>query len=171
MELAAGPWHNARRKSERLRLLREALASGNMTHAARALGVNRSHLYAILRKYTRELDDAVGGHDTVGKDNAVGLVGSVGATNSVGMEPAVGVTIADSLTYGERDRSFGRVSMEHLAAKEETQRVAFDLPRSCLEWLDREALRRKHAAGCGHAAKSPIVIDLIRQAMAEGSDE
>jgi hypothetical protein len=50
---------------------------------------------------------------------------------------------------------------------ETVTRVAFDLPKRYLDWLEMQALRRKQQTG-GRMAKSPIIVDLIERAMREG---
>ena len=44
-------------------------------------------------------------------------------------------------------------------------RVSVELPRACVDWLEREALRRKQTASASHAAKAPIIAELIEAAM------
>lgn len=46
-------------------------------------------------------------------------------------------------------------------------RILIPLPKRCLDWLEREALRRKQEAGAGRMAKAPIVVELIERAMRE----
>jgi hypothetical protein len=46
--------------------------------------------------------------------------------------------------------------------------VTVKLPRRCAEWLDLQAVRRKHATGAGNkASKAPIMEELIDKAMRE----
>lgn len=55
------------------------------------------------------------------------------------------------------------------AGDERTARVLLDLPRRCVDWLEREALRRKQEQGRSRMAKSPIVVELIDEAMRRGA--
>ncbi len=56
--------------------------------------------------------------------------------------------------------------------KVDTVRTAIDLPRSWLDWLEREALRRKQSGQLSRLAKSPVVLealDLLRRRLEENS--
>jgi hypothetical protein len=53
-------------------------------------------------------------------------------------------------------------------AEDDAVRITLDLPRACVYWLEREALRRKQEHGA-RMAKSPIVVELIERAMREPS--
>jgi hypothetical protein len=49
--------------------------------------------------------------------------------------------------------------------------VTLVLPRRCVEWLDLESVRRKHALGQGKSSKAPIVVELIdREIAAQGKE-
>lgn len=49
--------------------------------------------------------------------------------------------------------------------EDEVVSVTLDLPKTCVEWIELEAVRWKHRTGARHPAKSPVVADLIREAM------
>jgi len=44
--------------------------------------------------------------------------------------------------------------------------ITLVLPRRCVEWLDLQAVKRKHTLGQGKPAKAPIVAALIEREMA-----
>lgn len=146
-----------------------------MTAAAKALGINRQYLYELLPRYATDRADPPDHSDTTDS------VGSVGRTDTVGPRGAsrsVGPTQGEPLTYGRHAPTLGRMGTAALAHHEqrhetdepEIVRVAFDLPRRLVDWLELEALRRKQASR-GRMAKSPIVAELIERAMATPKSE
>src|SRR5262245_60614684 len=115
-----------------------------MTAVARALGLNRQYLYEILPRYCTDdpdIPDAVGPKDTVASVGHVGPTDTVGSKSGAG---TVGSTRSVPLTYGALGRTFRRMSTAVIAAPqpaEDVTRIAIDMPRRCLDWLEREALR------------------------------
>jgi len=60
------------------------------------------------------------------------------------------------------------VPTETLEATADVVRVAFDLPKAINDWLERKALERKQRGQSARMAKSPIVVELIEEAMQRG---
>jgi Bacterial regulatory protein, Fis family len=60
----------------------------------------------------------------------------------------------------------GPILAQEVGAAEDLGTLTLTLPRRCIEWLDIEAVKRKHLAGNSKAAKSPIVVELIEREMA-----
>ena len=50
-------------------------------------------------------------------------------------------------------------------ADETVTRILIPIPKRCLDWLEREALRRKQEQGQSRMAKAPIIVELIEEAM------
>jgi len=62
------------------------------------------------------------------------------------------------------------VSTATTTATESGVTVTLVLPRHCVEWLDLESIRRKHALGHGKSSKAPIVVDLIEREISRQAD-
>ena len=138
-------WRDAR-PAQRLGLLLVALREhGSITHAAKALGISRQHVYRVLRAAVTRGDIVTPG-DTV--------------TQNASLD---GVTRSDSVawTSGRSDPTFPDVDSAPVETAEELVNVEVYLPRSSAEWLEDEAMRRKRATGASRLAKSPIVVELI----------
>lgn len=88
----------------------------------------------------------------------------------LGQRDTVTPSANKSLTYGHARPTLVAVSTTPLVIDEEVA-VTFTLPRRCAEWLDIEAVKRKHLSGASKAAKSPIVVELIERAMVEPAAE
>lgn len=78
--------------------------------------------------------------------------------------------VARQQIYGLRQRYGGGADAAEVRGPD-TVRIKVDLPRACVEWLEREALRRKQEQGAGRIAKSPIIVDLVERAMREATTE
>ena len=134
-----------------------------MAEAARSLGLSRQYLYELLPRYAPECRASTDTPDAVG---AVGRTDTIVCDATAG---GVSTTRAGSLTYGRRRPTLP--SMESVG-KVDTVRTAIDLPRSWLDWLEREALRRKQSGQLSRLAKSPVVLealDLLRRRLEENS--
>jgi hypothetical protein len=140
-------WTECKSESEKREALRSALCEHpTVTAAARALGINRQYLYELLPRYAPDM--------TATPD----IPDVVGPTDSVGSSPTVGLTVVGSLTYSRRRSTFRSVEN---AATADIVRTAIDLPKNWLDWLEREALRRKQAGRMSRPAKSPVVIEAL----------
>jgi hypothetical protein len=143
-------WNECRSEADKRTALRTALIEHRtVAAAAKALGINRQYLYEVLPRFAPDMTD---------KPDSTVSVGSVGPTDSVGANGAVGPTNGRSLTYGLHGRSFRSVES---AATMEMVRTAIDLPKSWLDWLEQEALRRKQLGLQPRSAKSPVVIEAL----------
>jgi len=149
-----GRWSDAKTTKDRGLAVQAALAeAGTVTGAAILLGVSRRHLTRLLGR-TSETRCLTETGETGAASRTLKLVS--------GRETLPNESLS---THGRRVPTFGFVSTVATMA-EETVRVAFDIPKSCLDWLETEALRRKQREG-GRMAKSPIVVELIEQAKAK----
>ena len=160
-------WRDCKGSPERQASLVEALAisRGNKSHAAKLLGLSRQHLHRILSDPPRHglPDDSVALRDsaTRGYDTS--------SVTRRSPESDVTRTTGHSLTYGVSKPTLVSVSTTQ-AAIESGVAVTLVLPRHCVEWLDLESIRRKHALGHGKSSKAPIVVDLIEREIARQSE-
>lgn len=165
-------WRDCKTTAERQGALIEAmkLAQGSVTAAAKLLGLNRQYLHTILAraKLGSDSSDPTDTRDKVAKQDSPALNGAQ-APHGV-----VGATRSGSLTCGHRVPTFPtKMSAETTVTEPEgeTLRVAFDLSKRHLDWLEREALRRKQKGELPRQAKSPIVAELIEAAMARKEED
>src|SRR3972149_1468242 len=156
-------WRDCRETVERQAALIEALAisRGNKSQAAKLLGLSRQHLHRILSDPPRHglPDDSVALRDsaTRGYDTK--------AVTRRSPESDVTRTTGHSLTYGVSKPTLLAVSTSQVAI-ESGVTVTLVLPRHCVEWLDLESIRRKHALGHGKSSKAPIVVGLVERGIA-----
>jgi len=158
-------WRDCNGATERQAAVVEAMrvAKGNKSNAAKLLGLSRQHFYRVLgspqgagsRGDTDTRRDA--GDRSVKRDGPTGGKRVTSVTRST----------AESLTCAKVRPTLVAVSTAS-AVEEEEVAVTLMLPRRCVEWLDVEAVRRKHASGQSKAAKAPIVAEMIERAMATG---
>lgn len=66
---------------------------------------------------------------------------------------------------------FGPVSTHPTVAIADEIQITLVMPRRCVEWLDLESVRRKHALGHSKPAKAPIVVELIEREMARQQEQ
>jgi hypothetical protein len=155
-------WASCRSEADKRAALRRALdESPSLTAAARALGINRQYLYELLPRYAPDTTDAADSPDSPDTTDSVGPVSTVGPTDIVGTSgrnATVGTTGAESLTYGRRRPTLHNVES---VATVDTIRTAIDLPKSLLDWLEQESLRRKQAGQQSRSAKSPVVVEAL----------
>jgi Bacterial regulatory protein, Fis family len=151
-------WRDCKTTQERQTAVANAMQAtrGVISDAAKCLGLSRQHLHRVLSSMKS-------GGDTVTRGDTVASRGVNGDGDAVTCHGGVTTTLGQSLTYGARVPSLGHVSSA-VTTDEPTVRVAFDIPKRCLDWLDRLALKRKHEQG-GRMAKSPIVQELIEREM------
>jgi hypothetical protein len=141
-----GKWRDARTAEERRELLAWAGMAPTVKDAAAELGITRRHLSRLLSGETRRT-----------KRTRCLLV-----TNT----HPVTRTDCESLTYGHAGSDILGVPATQPATTDgEVLSVTLDLPKACVEWIELEAVRWKHRTGAPHPAKSPVVADLIREAM------
>lgn len=166
-------WRDCKTTGERQGALIEAmrLAQGNVTAAAKLLGLNRQYLHTILARSKAATDthaapDIVAKHDrqdTHPQDGGQVAHGVVGRTSDqsltyVGLAP----TLATKMSAA---------TIPTLPQEEKVVRVAFDLSKRHLNWLEQEALRRKQSGELQRQAKSPILAELIEAAMARNGGD
>lgn len=150
-------WSECRTPREKIDAITAAFAAVNTAEdAARLLGMNRQYLYEVMHEY---------GLRRVGH---VVTVGTVGESDAVGVKGSVGVSARKSLTYTTTKPSLQLVSTPAADVAEDVVRVVFDLPKSIVDWLEQEALRRKQDGVSHRMAKSPIVVELVRREMGKG---
>lgn len=154
-------WRDCKGTPERRAALIEALsiARGNKSHAAKLLGLSRQHLHRILLDPSRHglPDDGVSPGDAVTEGDAEPTISSRAAA------AAVTRSAYPSLTYAVARPTLVAVSTQQAAAAEDGVTVTLVLPRHCVEWLDLESIKRKHALGHGKSSKAPIVVELIER--------
>lgn len=154
-------WREARLGPEQRAAVAEALAvtGGNKSQAAKLLGLSRMHLYRLIGAgVIGDARDTVTRGDTATSRDAVTLVTAVTPTSK------------DSLTYGRTAHTLRPVSSAAIAipdAQEETVRVALDLPRSLVNWIELEGLKRKQDGRTPRQAKSPIVVEALERYRSE----
>jgi DNA-binding phage protein len=165
MLLTVKQWSDCRTPLERDQAVAEAMRlCETITDAAKQLGMSRRHLTRLLS-----------GTRSPAEKRRLAATGSLrrpGETSSL-IEPVETVdgrgtgetgSAYPSLTYGGNRPTFRAVSTVLMAADDEVV-VTLKLPRRCAQWLDQKAVERKYSAGQSKAAKSPIVVELIEQAM------
>ena len=115
--------------------------------AAAELGITRRHLSRLLSGETRRTK----------RTRCLAVTGIHLVTPTSG----------GSLTYEHPGSHILGVTTTQTTpmAEEDVVSVTLDLPKTCVEWIELEAVRWKHRTGARHPAKSPIVADLIREAM------
>lgn len=162
-------WRDCRETQERRATLIEALsiARGNKSHAAKLLGLSRQHLHRILLDPSRHglPDDRVSPRVTP--------VTEGDGEPDVSRRAAVGAVTRSayrSLTYAVARPTLVAVSTQQAAAIDDGVTVTLVLPRHCVEWLDLESIKRKHALGHGKSSKAPIVVELIEREIARKGD-
>lgn len=156
-------WRDCNGTPQRQAALVEALqiAKGNKSHAAKLLGLSRQHLHRILT------DPAKHGLHGVTDTSSVGDSSGDSQAGNESVTPRSGVTrnTLESLTSGHARPTLIAVSTAPAAVETDEVSVTLLIPRRCAEWLDHEAVRRKHAVRHGKSAKAPIVVELIECAM------
>ena len=155
-------WADCRSEAEKREAVQSALrVEPSVTAAAKALGVNRQYLYELLPRYgppdTTDRPDGSEGTDSVGP---VGSTDTVGPEGRESLRGGVSPTRVGSLTYGRRRRRLSNMASA-TTAMTETVRTAVDLPKSWLDWLEQEALRRKQAGLQPRLAKSPVIVEAL----------
>ena len=160
-------WRDCKGTPERQASLVEALAVslGNKSQAAKLLGLSRQHLHRILSDPSRH---GLPGDSVTRRDGATEGDGSRGVTSRV-MDGGVTPSVGKSLTYTQSRPTLIAVSTPTMAT-ETGVTVTLVLPRHCVEWLDLESIRRKHALGHGKSSKAPIVVGLIEREIARQSE-
>lgn len=167
-------WRDARPGPDQRACLRAAMDAegGNISRAAKRLGLSRQHLYRLLQLLETPgvtPRDSGTPSDTVTRGDSVTSSDSDSDVTRNSASATVTRSRYLSLTYGDQKPNLGIVNGTAEVA-EDVVVMNLHLPRRLVQWLEMEAVRRKHAVGASKAAKSPIVAELIEKAMHEGED-
>lgn len=154
-------WERCRTERERRDLLEQVLreTAGNVTRAATLLGITRRHLTRLLRQ-----------GETKGRTETMGLTETsetreTTETSSLTetSDASETATHADSLTYRRARPRFPAVSTPSMHVEEKASLNLPDLPRSCKEWLEDQALLLKRKTGASRASMTAVVVQLIQR--------
>lgn len=168
-------WRDAKPGPDQRACLRAAMdaENGNISRAAKRLGLSRQHLYRLLQLLDATPGvtprDSVTGSDTVTRPDSVTSSDIDGDVTRDSASATVTRSRVLSLTYGHTRPNLGIVNGTAEVA-EDVVVMNLSLPRRLVQWLEMEAVRRKHAVGASKAAKSPIVAELIEKAMHEDTE-
>lgn len=147
-------WAEARRGPEQRAAVAEALrvSGGNVTEAARLLGIGRQYLHRLLAGPFGASVARGDSGDTVAEGDADGHVETVART------------LSKPLTYRRQAPTLG-VNMSTAPLMVEDAKITMELPKPMKDWLEKKALERKQRNG-GRMAVSPILVELIEREMA-----
>jgi hypothetical protein len=158
-------WRDARTADARRALLEWARQVGNVTHAAQELGLTRRHLSRMLNGETPETPSPTEtpGTSSPTETGETTSLTETGGTSRLTMtthggHAGVTPTRAESLTYGHTRPTLHPVET---AATVDIHRMAIDLPKPWVDWLEQEALRRKQSGQQSRPAKSPVVLEAL----------
>ncbi len=159
-------WENAKTGPERDAAIRKALAEsdGSITGASERLGVSRRHLTRYLTENPRLRRPT-----ETSEPPETSETRSLTET-SLGVQGGETPTDLESLTYRNAGRTLRYVNGLDAMNASATHKVTFDLPDDCLQYLENEALRRKQSGATRRMAKTPIVVEMIRDKM-NGGDQ
>jgi hypothetical protein len=167
-------WRDARPGPDQRACLKAAMDAegGNISRAAKRLGLSRQHLYRLLQLLETPgvtPRDSVTGGDTVTRPDSVTSGDSDDGVTHGGASGTVTRSRDFPLTYGDQKPNLAAVNSTG-EVTEDVVVMNLHLPRRLVQWLEMEAVRRKHAVGASKAAKSPIVAELIEKAMHESTE-
>ncbi len=166
-------WADCQTDTERCEAVHHAVRTAPTKKAAAALlGVNRSYLYDLLRKYGDPRSHGAGVGETntpnpVGPPNTTNTVRGVGADTPVGRKGGVGRSVIQSTSYltsRAPKPSFGDMEAEP------TLSLTITLPLHLKAWLEVEATNRKYAERRPHKSMGAVIVDLLEREMARAKE-
>jgi hypothetical protein len=152
-------WAEAAKGPEQRALLAWAESSGNLTEAARALGISRRWLTMLLSEMRR---NSVHTGNSGNSENSILTEGFTPDGNSGTTENRSHV---ESLTYADAAPRLGGMSSAaaNLTSTAEGEPLSLpNVPKDIKEWLEGEALRRKQAGLTRRPNMTLVVVDAIR---------
>lgn len=145
-------WRDCHSQRERHFALINALsaAGGNVTHAARLLGVSRRHLSRILneKSETSRLTETI----RTGTDRNTGET----------------LTRSAALTYGGAVPRLTNMSTPHVTTepcpeKPPVEKLSVDLDPDMKRWLELEALKMKHEQGHSRPSMARVIVEALKE--------
>lgn len=158
-------WRDCRDQKERSAALIAAFKEGRgiVSVVATLLGVNRQHLYKIMKQLGDPRTDMP---DTVGRFRLVGRTDNVAPEHGERGAETVGPTSdgsITSLTHGGKVPTLDTVSSAATVTPTERKiRTAVDLPKSLKDRVEKEALRANQAGETDRFNKSDVIVKALK---------